>query len=63
MSTIDLNCPRCASPYHIDAQSAVHDEQLLDVVVHCEKCGRTLNSFIQINEMTVLDEGTGSAGE
>ena len=63
MSTIDLNCPRCASPYNIDADTAAHDEQLLDVVIHCDKCHRTLNSFININEMMVLDEGTASKSE
>lgn len=63
MSTIDLNCPSCKSPYRIDADTAAHDEQLLDVVIHCEKCSRTLNSFININEMMVLDEGTASESE
>ncbi|BAV74143.1 hypothetical bacteriophage protein [Pseudomonas chlororaphis subsp. aurantiaca] len=63
MPTIDLNCPRCKAPYQIEAEMAAHDEQLLDVVVQCRTCNRTLNSFIDINEMMVLDEGASSDSE
>ncbi len=63
MSTqLDLKCP-CKGPLFARSESAAHDEQLIDVVVECKACGRTLNSFISIDEMLVLDEGSSCGKE
>lgn len=55
---LDLVCKPCNQPYTITAESAVHDDNLIDVVVSCSGCGHTLNAFISIDEMTDISEGS-----
>lgn len=59
---LDLKCP-CKGLLFIRSESAAHDQQLIDVVVECKACGRTLNSFIRVDEMLVLDEGSSDGKE
>lgn len=54
-------CPHCqeaALGLYVD--EAAHDSDLLDVVVECYSCGRTINAFVSIsNDMTVVTPGNG----
>ncbi|CAI8990195.1 hypothetical protein [Pseudomonas chlororaphis] len=60
---LDLHCDTCGVPLTVSAESAAHDSNLIDVVVDCESCGYTLNSFIRIDEMQVLNNGSASSKE
>lgn len=53
---LDILCKPCRTPYELIAESAPHDENLIDVVVSCRHCGHTLNAFISIDEMTEVPQ-------
>lgn len=57
-STLDCDCPNCGFPYpDLEATSAAHDDQLIDIIVRCPDCGWSLNAFVALSEMTVLNPG------
>lgn len=60
---LDLHCDTCDVPLTVTAESAAHDSNLIDVVVGCKSCGCTLNSFVRIDEMLVLNKGSASSKE
>ncbi|WP_281687604.1 hypothetical protein [Pseudomonas citronellolis] len=55
----EVTCENCGGEHHtayVDA--AAHDPRLLDLVVECDSCGRTLNEFVEVRCMTLVNEGT-----
>ena len=54
---LDINCDTCDVPLAVTAESAAHDINLIDVVVSCNSCGCTLNDFIRIDAMLVVNKG------
>ncbi|QHA95818.1 hypothetical protein [Pseudomonas sp. J380] len=56
-SQLDIKCDTCAVPLTVTTESAAHDNNLIDIVVSCESCGCTLNAFVCIDEMRVLNKG------
>lgn len=55
MAELDINCRNCGAPLpEITATSAAHNPELIDIVVTCAECHYTLNAFISLDEMTVV---------
>lgn len=50
---LDTNCRDCGVPNpKATAETAAHDETLIDLIVTCDHCGLILNAFISLDEMT-----------
>ncbi|MCY1355444.1 hypothetical protein D9M68_728590 [compost metagenome] len=57
---LEAKCSHCEEPaLHLYVCEAHHDAGLIDVVVECTSCGRQLNAFVSLAEMSVLTPGSG----
>lgn len=55
----EIACAGCGSEHHIAyLNPAAHDPKLIDLVVECAECGRTLNEFVTVSEMLVVSQGS-----
>lgn len=50
---LDTCCP-CGGEHAAEARTAAHDHRLIDLLVVCESCGRTLNAFLKLEEDFLL---------
>ena len=53
---LERPCAKCGEQaLHVEAESAAHDESLIDLTVECKTaeggCGQQLNFFVRIDEM------------
>jgi C4-type Zn-finger protein len=57
MQELDCNCPKCnaENSLTVTATSAAHNPKLLDIIVQCAECDHTLNAFVDIAEMQVVE--------
>lgn len=50
-----VKCKACGGQLYVLASSACHDVTLIDVVVECDGCERTIYDLVDMDEMSIIE--------